>query len=412
MGVPSWYLIFVPYKIGQANVSMLIPLLILSLGGSGGEVGLAAMLFSLVSMLASIMWGRISDAYEVRKPFIVLGFMGLTLCCGLLYFVTDSLVIIVVYSLTAILVAAEPPITPVYLLRLSRKEEWEDAIGRFNELCGWAWVAGLGIGAVLATSVDLHIISALMAACVFVSVAAALTRLYDVPVYINRRGIRIFFTQVVERRRFVPNIILHMPRWPSFRKDNNRLFFTGIVLLFTGSSLLYLPIIPFLRDEGISTGLIFAVTILNSLGSAVLYRYLGAEVRRKGALAMLRRGIAFRSLLVVLMMAATMVAPWHIVIVAVAFTLVGVSWPFIYISSISFVTRSSDEHRQCTLMGIYNFVSTCGLMVGSLAGGYIYEYISFSAVMVLALVFLAIAYAVLRGVHALVPSQQVGLTPT
>lgn len=410
--IPAWYLIFVPYKVGQANVSMLIPLLILSLGGSGGEVGLAAMLFSLASMLASVFWGRLSDSYEVRKPFIILGFVGLLLCCALLYFVMDSYLVIVIYSITAILVAAEPPITPIYVLRFSRKEEWEDAIGRFNELCGWAWVVGLAIGALLATSVDLHVISALMAACVLVSVIAALLRLRDVPVYINRRGIKIFFTQVVERRRFVPNLVLHMPHWPSFRRDNNRMFFTGILLLFTGSSLLYLPVIPYLRDAGISTGLIFAITILNSLGSAVLYRYLGAEVRRRGALAMLQRGITFRSALVVLMMAATMLAPWHIVIITIAFTLVGVSWPFIYISTISFVTRSSEGHRQGTIMGIYNFVSTCGLMVGSLAGGYIYDYVSFSAVMVSSIVFLVLAYAVLRGVHAPVPCQQVGATPT
>jgi predicted MFS family arabinose efflux permease len=63
-------------------------------------------------------------------------------------------------------------------------------------------------------------------------------------------------------------------------------------------------------------------------------------------------------------------------------------------------------------MGIYNFVSTCGLMIGSLAGGYIYDYVSFSAVMASSIVFLVLAYAVLRGVHAPVPCQQVGATPT
>ncbi|MHC1605222.1 MAG: MFS transporter, partial [Candidatus Methanofastidiosia archaeon] len=232
---PAWYHIYVPYKIGQANLGIIIPLLILALGGSGKDIGLATMLFSLVSMITAVGWGKLSDSREIRKPFIVIGFIGLFLCFMMLSLATSYYQIIIIYSMSALLTAAEPPITTVYLLRSSRKNEWDEALGRFNELCGWAWVAGLGIGALLMIYLDIFEISMVLGILVSISVFLAIKKMRDVPVYIKRPHIGIFFTQVVEKRRFVPNFMLHLPDFMKIKNKNNRNFFVSIFFLCVGS---------------------------------------------------------------------------------------------------------------------------------------------------------------------------------
>lgn len=394
-GMPLWYAIYIPYKIGQAVISTIIPMLILSLGGTGTKVGLATMLFSLVTMTFAVVWGKLSDARELRKPFILIGIGGTILCLLLMYVSTTHLFVIICYALCAVLMAAEPPITPVYLLRNAHKSEWDRALSRFNTLCGWAWVSGLGLGAVLVYAVSLHTIALVTAAIVGLSLFTAHFWMPDAPVYLMRPRIAIMVSQVVERRRFLPNYVLHLPRLPHIRSSNNRLFFLASLILYVGTNLIYLPVIPYLTDRGLANSSIFVVIIANSIGSAVVYERIAPLISRRGCIAPLVTGVIGRLILILVMAACVLgVVPAPVVVFSAAFCLVGVTWPFIYLPSISFVTHAATEGTQGALMGKYNFVTTFGLMTGSLLAGYLYDNVSFIASLLGAAVLLVLSSAV------------------
>jgi MFS family permease len=390
--MPRWYAIYIPYKIGQAIISTIIPMMILSLGGTGSKVGLATMLFSLVSMSFSVVWGTLSDKRELRKPFILMGIGGNILCLMLLSVSTTHMFVIACYALCAILMAAEAPITPVYLLRGSHKSEWDSALGKFNALCGWSWVAGLSLGAIIVSMVSLDVIAVITACIISISFAAALLGMRDVPVYLARPRISIRANHIVERRRFAPNYILHLPRFPRFRNNNNRLFFLATMVLYIGSNLIYLPVIPYLTDQGLENNLIFVVVIANSLGSALVYTKTAALVKTRGCLYPLVTGIMSRmTVTVFLILCVAGIVPYSLIGFCVGFALVGVTWPAIYIPSISFVSHAADDTTRGGLMGKYNFVSTFGLMSGSIFAGYLYDSVAFIASLALAGCLLVIA---------------------
>ncbi len=394
--MPRWYAIYIPYKIGQAIITTIIPMMILSLGGTGSNVGLSTMLFSLVSMGFSVVWGTLSDKRELRKPFILMGIGGNIICLLLLSVSTTHMFVIACYALCAVLMAAEAPITPVYLLRGSHKTEWDSALGRFNALCGWSWVTGLTLGAIVVTMVSLNIIAAITAVIISLSFVAALFGMRDVPVYIARPRISIRANHIVERRRFAPNYVLHLPKFPRFKTNNNRLFFLATMILYIGSNLIYLPVIPFLTDRGLENNAIFVVIIANSLGSALVYTRTAALVKTRGCLYPLVTGIMSRLVVTVYLVLCVLGAvPYSLVGFCIGFALVGVTWPAIYIPSISFVSHAADDASRGGLMGKYNFVSTFGLMSGSICAGYLYDSVAFVASLGVAICMLFISSFIL-----------------
>jgi len=372
--------------------------MILQLGGTGKDVGVAVMLFSLSAMLSTVWWGTLSDKKEVRKPFIILGFFGLLLCFLFLTIAPSYRFVIFVYTMCGALMSAEPPVTPVYLLRLTKKEGWDEVIGKFNAFCGWSWVFGLAIGWIFVMYYDLHDMSIFMAVLVSVSIIFSYSMLNDVPVYIMRPHIKVFLSQVVEKRRVLPNFLLHFPKPIRFEKTNNRNFFVAMLLMFVGSAFMNIPIVPFLKDNNISNSYIFLITLVFSICSALLYNSLGKKTKLNGCLKMLQKGIIFRILPIFLMLAGSMgiFSSNGVLVVSVAYSLTGLSWPFLYIPAVSFVSKASTQRSSGTLMGMYNFVSMFGLMIGGILSGYLYEIISFDATLLCAVVFFSLGYLVLR----------------
>ena len=73
---PKWFYTFVPFKFAAGCSSPLIPLLIISLGGTAIDISIVSSAYSIVSMIFLVIWGRLSDSSQKRKPFLVLGFAG------------------------------------------------------------------------------------------------------------------------------------------------------------------------------------------------------------------------------------------------------------------------------------------------------------------------------------------------
>ncbi|MBN1785516.1 MAG: MFS transporter [Candidatus Methanofastidiosa archaeon] len=393
---PYWYYYYIPFKMGQANLGVLIPLFILNLGGSAKEIGISSMLFSLVTIIATIIWGRFSDETGKRKPYIVMGFLGLSICFLLLNFSNNDLQVIAIYALLAFFMAAELPITPIYLLRNVSKGRWDDAFSRFNALCSWALTTGLVLGGVMMMFVDIEQTAMVLFLISLLSVILAKFRMSDMPMPLKRSKMGVFPSQIVERKRFMPNFVLHFPRLPKTTNNNNRNFFYAIALLFMGSNFVFLPIIPYLRQIGVGDSLIFLSCICNYIASSVIYLVISRDMKAMGCLKVLKRGLAIRAFIVLGMLFGLVFISEHaFAVVIIFYTLLGVSWPHIYSSAVTFVSEASNGNNSGGLMGKYNAVSTFGLMVGSLFSGYVFDIFSVKYCLSISLVFYTVAYLVL-----------------
>ena len=385
-----------PFKIGQANLGVLIPLLILDLGGNAGAIGISSMLFSLVTIMATIVWGKFSDETDKRLPYILLGFIGVSACLLSIAFATSYVYVVLAYSALAFLMAAELPITPLFLLRSVRKDSWNDSFSKFNLICSWGLTMGLVLGGIFIMFFDSTITSLILALITFISVILIKVGLKELNTELNRSKLGIFPNHIIERKRFSPNFILHLPKIPRSSNVNNRNFFIVTILLFTGSNFFFIPIIPYLRHIGIADGPIFAVNISSFVATSLVYMQVSKGLRKKGCVGLLKNAILARLMILALMLVSlTFITEYKFLIVLVFFTMIGAIWPFIYSASVTFVSDSSSDNNGGSLMGMYNAVSTFGLMMGSMVAGYVFDIHSLELCIAISLAFYILAYAVL-----------------
>ncbi len=124
----------------QGCTSILLPLLILNLGGKAKEVGLIIGIYTAASMIGTVLWAKLSDKLKKRKIFILFGFLGTSLSYFALSAASSLQAVLAIQIVFALIIAAEVPVSTVYILRSATKHEWDDAIGRFNQIGGWAWL--------------------------------------------------------------------------------------------------------------------------------------------------------------------------------------------------------------------------------------------------------------------------------
>ena len=74
----KWLWIFVPINAAIGGFSTLLPLYILDIGGTVIDVGNVVSAYSLALIPSSILWGMVLDRKEKRKPFVIYGYLGIT----------------------------------------------------------------------------------------------------------------------------------------------------------------------------------------------------------------------------------------------------------------------------------------------------------------------------------------------
>jgi len=268
----KFFYIFVPFKIAQGCTSVLLPLLIVELGGKAKEVGIVLGLYTAVSMFGTVFWGKISDKFKKRKTCILIGFTGTFLSYLLLSMAFNLYEVILIQTFFAFFIAAEIPVTTVYILRSTNKFYWDDAIGKFNKIGGWAWVMGLGIGAITLFFVSIQNLFLLNSVISAISLILGFKYLKQRPIHINRRTFKLRLTQIVERTRYIPNYLIHLPviRLTENKKVNSFLISTFLILIASG--LIFTPIVPYLKMLGVGSSICFFAAFMHSSTSALMYQ--------------------------------------------------------------------------------------------------------------------------------------------
>ncbi|MBU7042547.1 MAG: MFS transporter [Theionarchaea archaeon] len=376
---PQWFYTFVPFKLAVGCSSTLIPLLIISLGGTAIEISLISSAYSLASMIFMIIWGKLSDSTQKRKPFILAGFGGTALSFFLFsqaYTLSDTLVI---HIISAIFTAATIPVSSVFLLRSARKEYWDQAIGEFNKISGYAWALGMLLGTVLLIVCEMDMLFLLLGIITLVSVALFQNQVKEKPIYVNRDNIISFSNSIVEKLRLMPIYIIHFPRFITFESRKLKHFYIASFLIFVSSGLLFTPFVYFLTEKGAASSFIFFISFLNSLISAFYYSRTASQVALFGGYSILQKGLAYREIFIAVLIGASfLTGSVSLMLATLCFCIFGYSWAQITIASNSVISRLSIEGKEGETMGMYNFMISLGLIIGNLLSGFIVDTLGFA----------------------------------
>lgn len=368
--MPRWFYAFVPFKIATGGSSQVVPLYAMHLGAGAGEIGLLNALSTFASTIGTIFWGRLSDKTLKRKAFILMGLLSTSIFLSLLAFAGSFWDLLLINAVYSFFLASTVSIPVVLLFRNVRKTRWDEAVGKFNKIGGWAWVVGLLVGFTLIRFLSFKELFLLFAVVNVPGFVIALKTIREAPVYLHRANIKPLVTQVIQKGRYLPNFIIHLPT--KLRVSSKFSGFYLSSLFFWVSSGMYATQLPvFLIKSGLTGQEVFGLALLNSLTSAMLYQRVGLKLKSKNPALALMQGYLFRSIGVLLLLLPFNVPYALLISAAGSYVLWGYSWSYISVSSTSLIGRMSSPKEQGSALATANLVNSAGFVLGSLAGGFV-----------------------------------------
>jgi DHA1 family multidrug resistance protein-like MFS transporter len=392
---PPWFFAVIPYRLGVGLTSTLMPLFVVQVvGGTVVDVGLVTALGPLVGVPASVFWGNLSDRLHRRRPFLFLGFFGFagsTILLGL----AGSVAQVALISMTgALLSTAVEPVASALVMEGLPEERWAESFGRFSQIGGWSFVAGLGVGmAWLAlvprcwgTAMAMRGLFVLAGATALLSLAlllrflpertAARRRLSFRPAMVGR-----LVVAVVEQALHHPSRLrYHMPR-PALLADlrhylRNALgrYYLATILLFFSSALGLVPFPIFLTDVlGASSTQVFFVFLVKAVTDALFYLPMGRLAQRRSGITLLAQASATRVAILGAFALIALLRPglFGLIPVTLVHILTGVTWAAIAVSGTTVVAALAPKGLEGRAMGLYNSVIGLAWILGSLAGGWV-----------------------------------------
>ncbi len=194
----------------------------------------------------------------------------------------------------------------------------------------------------------------------------------EVPLHIDRKILGVYAGYVVEKFRYLPNMITHLPRFST--KGFGRLYFSSF-LFWVGAMLYFTQFPVLLKSRGFGATHLYLMSIGNSTISAFMYTRVGLKLKKSGGgyLALIR-GLSVRAFAFSLLAVSTLIEGQVFVLFAfVSYFLAGYTWAYIGISTTSIISRFAPPKERGALIGTYNMISSLGAIAGNFLSGFLTE---------------------------------------
>jgi MFS family permease len=406
----SWWKEAEPWfaAVGLASTAMgtssvLIPLMLSrGLGRSVGDLGWLAALVSLVGVVGSLLWGRLSDAAHRRKPFVILSYIAVCAAHGGLAFIGSFTALLVLNMLLNLLWVANASVTVLIVIENREESVWEAKISKLNQVGALGWVAGLGLGSAFLAGLTPHLgeVMAIRAAFLMISIlglAAAITSVLTVPrthVQFTARRFRGMVLALgnflVERSRFTPFHLYHRLHpgravrrlfgFPGFRPGTRRLLATTL-LSYLAFGLFGIPLPLALSDRfGIAPAFVFVYFLIQHAAIVAAYPIASQRIRRLGnrriqLLSLMGRMALFSSVAVLAALDVAVPTP----VLVVAFLTYGVTWSYFQLSGVALISRLARRENRGLALGLYNATAGIGWILAGVGSGLIAGALGFAA---------------------------------
>lgn len=424
---PAWFYAYAPLNVATGLATPLIPLYFITvLQASLLDVGLLVFFTSVAAVPGAILWGRLSDRLQRRRPFVLLGLASIALTMPLMAWTRDTTVYFAANAALGLFQAAGAATATVLIMESSHPREWPRAIGRFAQVSGVAFVLGLVLGVVWLAAVPqaigqegalewLFIIGSALSA---LSVAAATVVVREGHHRVDRQAASAALAplghSIVERRNgfFVRFTMISALSWRELRRHGAQpagRYAFGTGALFTGFLVFYAPLPVFLLQEArFSSDQVFSVYLASAALSALLYAYAGRRAEERSARGLLLRASTLRAAVFPLFAVAVLSlgpgTPATLVAVLALNALAGVAWAFINVGGSVMASDLAAPAARGQSIGLYNAAIGVGSIAGAALGGLLAQSLPFPAVFLVASAFIGAGAATVASVRLAGPA--------
>jgi len=417
MELEKWYTAYALANLAAGGVSILIPIFVLDLGGGVGDIGLLTAIGNLVGVPASIAWGSLSDRWNCRKGFVVLGLFGVGLSLVLMGLSASLAFLLLLNAVYIFFWGSAASVVTILIIEKEDRESWDDKISAFNLSSGLGWASGLTLGLIWTGLATLLVSSESEARYLFfllglTALAGSILAFRWIPgeVRFDRGRFRGRILEagdmITERFRYLPIHLFYLLKPKRLLKAKERFgaelttFITGAVFTFTGFSTFFIPLPAYFKTViGLDDGSVYLLFIINSLASALSYRAAGRLTRKAGPGKVLTSSLFLRIFLfpAIVLPFAFLGANWlKLFLASLFFVAAGVSWASINVSSLVILSRLSPAGVKGQVFGTYNGVIGLSGVFGSLLGGYTAKFGGYLPTFLLASLFISIGLSIMR----------------
>ncbi len=416
-GADRWYHAYSLGNLAAGGVSILIPLYVLHLGKDVGAIGLLTATGNLVGIFASLTWGALSDRFNRRKGFAVLGLTGVGLSFLLMGFFQTYSVLLLLNAFYILFWMAAASVGTILIIEKEKRGSWDDKIGAFNFSSGLGWTVGLGVGLIWLSISSFLLVEETSIRLLFVilglfALAGGAGAVLWIPseVKFDRSRFRGRLVEtgdlITERFRYLPIHLYYLLKPGKIRKTVDRLgtrlsvFLFAVGLTFSGFAVFFVPVPAYLKDTaGLGEGIIYLIFIASGLSSTLFYRPAARFTKSHGPRRVLPAALAFRIVLFPLVTAPFLLLKetgLQLIVALAVFVIIGGSWAFINVSNLVIVSSLSDGQLKGQVFGIYNAINGASLVIGSLVGGYLAKFGGYLTTFLLASLFVALGLGIIR----------------
>ncbi|WP_324662890.1 MFS transporter [Haloarcula sediminis] len=401
MASDRWLLAWALGSVALGATSLLIPLYFVSIGGSTLLLGVLAGTAAAAGAPGALLFGRLADGGGNRRA-LVLAALGLAAAAIALVSATGSVPVVIAGN--AVLWFAAGAAAPVLTLLVTvgtPERDWPGRFATLNRYQGWGWAGGLVLGLAWTglLSAPLGVVAAqrtLLWACVAVTTLAAVfaarwlpadpsadtqprpSRIARALARSRRLPVRSATFPVGPGRLYWLTRSLH-PREVAGRfTPSLSLYFVAVVAAFTGFGVFWGPLPSYLAGTlGYSSGVVFALYLLASLGSALCYGLAGRLAERYDAVGLHTGSLLARAVLHPAVAVVGLAVPGAVLGLlanGVVFAAIGVAWAGVAITAAAIVTRLAPPTIRGEALGLYTALSGLATGVGSVLGGWLGGY--------------------------------------
>jgi DHA1 family multidrug resistance protein-like MFS transporter len=134
--------------LGFGMVVPIMPFYVESMGASATQLGLLVAVSPLIQLVASPLWGSVSD-HRGRKPVLIVGLLGYGISMLLFGLATELWMLFAARALGALLSAATMPTTMAYVSDSTSEQDRGGGIGVLGAATGLGMILGPALGGLL-----------------------------------------------------------------------------------------------------------------------------------------------------------------------------------------------------------------------------------------------------------------------
>lgn len=383
-----WLVAWALASVAIGGASLLVPLYVVALGAGPLALGGLAAAAAFAGVPGSLVVGRLADRTGRYRAYVLGSLVAVTVTLAVLPLTERVGVVVAANAVVWFAVAAVGPVLTLLVVAGEPEATWQRRIASLNAWQGWGWTGGLVLGAAW-SAVGLQfapVVAVQQSFFVGIAATAAAATIWlarTLPVPETRPPPRRFARALARARRplvrgatfpFVPSrlVLLHPSRLRSSlaRFSTPLLLYLGAAFVFfAGSAAFFAPLPAFLTDAGYDSGVVFALYLVNSLGSAAFFVGAGELAGRHDLSLLQAAGLAVRAVgfpAFALVASTTLVG---VVLTGGLFALVGVTWAVIAVTATTIVTRLAPATVRGEALGVYAAVGALAGGVGGLLGG-------------------------------------------